>query len=70
MRDMEVKAMTLKNWAGSSVGHLAGDFHVLLKESDTETEINIQENIGTQPHMGEECFLTQLQPFRREMCLQ
>lgn len=26
-----------KKWAGSSVGHLAGAFHKLLKVSDTET---------------------------------
>lgn len=36
MRDMEVKAMTLKKWSESSVGHLTGAFHMLLKVSDTD----------------------------------
>lgn len=35
MRDMKVKAMTLKK--NSSVGNLVGAFHMLLKVSDTET---------------------------------
>lgn len=38
MRDMEVKAMTLKkNGLRPVWGHLAGAFHKLLKVSDAET---------------------------------